>query len=194
MQVRTCITIVIAAALEVERGVENLWKQGRSAGFKAYPDYGKYVPINYFKAFMSAFPFLWSERRFWYMSKDDIPWDMFLPFVDEYNTMRKAIIKVTYLVLDESMSAWRPKTSKTGGLPNITFEPRKPVDLGTMIRNGVECVTGIFVHHDIVQGAAQQSNKKYLGEPSHLPKGEKINTHIAEVLRQAEGAGVIDGG
>lgn len=26
------------------------------------------------------------------------------------------------------------KTKKTGGLPNITWEPRKPVSLGTMLR------------------------------------------------------------
>lgn len=32
-------------------------------------------------------------------------------------------------VIDESMSRWRPKTTKTGGLPNLFFRPRKPVDL-----------------------------------------------------------------
>jgi len=50
------------------------------------------------------------------------------------------------LMLDESMSAWRPKTSKYGGLPNYTFEPRKPVPLGTMFKNAVECITGIFMY------------------------------------------------
>ncbi len=68
---------------------------------------------------------------------------------------------VHYLVLDESMSGWRPKTTATGGLPNITFEPRKPVDLGMMIKNGCECVTGMFVYHDILKGTVQQSSKKY---------------------------------
>ena len=29
------------------------------------------------------------------------------------------------LLLDKSMSGWRPKTTRTGGLPtNVTFEPR----------------------------------------------------------------------
>ena len=37
-----------------------------------------------------------------------------------------------FLVLDETMIGFRPNTSKMGGLPNITHEPRMPVDLGTM--------------------------------------------------------------
>ena len=186
--------MVIAASLEVEHGVENLWKQGRSSGFKPFPNYGQYIPANYFKAFMSGFPFLWADRKYWYRAKDDIPWDMFLPFVHHYNESRRQLLKVTYLMLDESMSAWCPKTTKTGGLPNITFEPRKPVELGTMIRNGVDCISGIFVHHDVVQEAAAQSDKKYVGEKSHMPKKEPIPVHIAEVLRQCEGSGLIRGG
>ena len=56
-------------------------------------------------------------------------------------------------MFDKSMSGWRPKTSKRGGLPHISHEPRKPVPLGTMIRNAVECTTGIFVHHDLVDSS-----------------------------------------
>jgi hypothetical protein len=37
------------------------------------------------------------------------------------------------LVADESMSAWVPRTSKTGGLPNISFIKRKPEPLGKFI-------------------------------------------------------------
>ena len=55
-------------------------------------------------------------------------------FFDEYNEKRNNLLRVIYLILDESMSGWRPKTSKTGGLPNISHEPRKPVDLGTMMK------------------------------------------------------------
>jgi len=94
------------------------------------------------------------------------------------------------------MSGWRPKTSKCGRLPNITHELRKPVPLGTMLRNSVECVTGIFVHHDPVQGPTSQNRKKWT-EPavkSHLRKGEDIGYHTADVLCQAEGSKVEKGG
>ncbi len=77
-----------------------------------------------------------------------------------------------------------------GGLPYITFEPRKPVDLGTMIKNGCECITGMMVYHDMVAGARQKGEKKYYDMPSYLPCGELIQKHVVEVLRQAEGANV----
>ena len=95
-------------------------------------------------------------------------------------------MNVRYAVLDESMSGWRPKTSVTGGLPNIMFEPRNPKNLGTMIHNSAECIMGMIVHHDIVQGWADQAKKKYVSDKSSLPKGEDIQVHVAEVLRQSE--------
>ena len=99
-------------------------------------------------------------------------------------------------MLDESMLGRRPKSSKRGGLPHISHEPRKPVPLGTMIRNAVECTTGIFVHHDLVDSSNEQWKKKYSLplEISHLPKKEEISYHCAKVLRQREESKLIEGG
>jgi hypothetical protein len=65
-----------------------------------------------------------------------------------------------------------------------------------MLCNAVECITGIFVHQDIVDSSTKQWEKKYLSPPtqSHLPKGENISYHTAEVLRQAENTKVMEGG
>eukprot|EP00957_Ditylum_brightwellii_P121390 9257500-Ditylum_brightwellii.AAC.1 len=60
-------------------------------------------------------------------------------------------MKAILLLLDESMSAWWPKTSKLGGLPNITFEGHKPIELGSMLKNLLECASGVFKYQDIVQ-------------------------------------------
>ena len=85
--------------------------------------------------------------------------------------------------MDESMSAWQPKTSATGGLPNITFEPRKPKPLGTWFKNGVKAMTGIMVTQDVVEGSAAQSDNKYVGNKLSLPKKEPIiMAHVAETL------------
>jgi hypothetical protein len=46
------------------------------------------------------------------------------------------------------MSGWRPKTTKTGNLPSLTYEPRKPVSLGTQFKNGVECLAGSMAYQD----------------------------------------------
>jgi len=39
---------------------------------------------------------------------------------------------------DDLVSVWITKTSKTGGLPQITYEQRKPDPLGTMFHNCAE--------------------------------------------------------
>jgi hypothetical protein len=125
-----------------------------------------------------------------------LPIDFNTPFVEEYNKLRKKVIQVMYLMLNESMSGWRLKTSNPGGLPHISHEPCKPVPLGTIIRNVVECTTGIFVHRDIVDSSTNQWKKKYSNPvvKSNLPKGKDISYHTAEVLRQAENANVVEGG
>ena len=87
---------------------------------------------------------------------------------------------------------------KTGGLPNITHEPRKPYDLGTILKNGAEGKTGIMAFNDVVQDIANQRSKKYMvgGEDetkSHMPRGGLILSHVAECLRQCEGAGLEKG-
>ena len=94
----------------------------------------------------------------------------------------------------KSMSRWRTKTSKLGGLPNCTCEPRKPVSLGTMIKNFTECESGIIVCNDAAQNLEIQHGKKHSKDKSKLPDGSKILVHAVELLMQAEGAGLeIDG-
>ena len=175
-------------------GVENLWKSGPSTGRHNYPDFGQYMPKNYFKAFCSAAPFAWAEEKYWYEDSRDVPWEVFLPCLDSFNEKRQRLIKTFLLLIDESMSGWRPKTTKFGGLPNYTFEPRKPVPLGTMFRNGVECISGVLVVQDVVQNPEQQSRKAYNGLPSALPDRSAIMTHTAEVLRLVTNAKIPEGG
>ena len=150
------------------------------------------MPQKYFNAFICGFPHLWSPEHLWF--SDNVPWECFKPFVEAFNQTRCDLLTTVYLLMDESMSAWRPKTTKTGGLPNITYEPRKPKPLGTMLRNGVKATTGIMVTQDIVEGADAQREKRYTGEESSLPQREPIMVHVAETLRQCESANVTRGG
>jgi hypothetical protein len=75
-----------------------------------------------------------------------------------------------------------PKTSKYGGLPNYTYEQRKPVELGIMIRDATEFISGDMVFLGPVQGVEAQHGKDFHGEMSCLPNGSKVSTRIAEVL------------
>jgi hypothetical protein len=124
-----------------------------------YPDFGRFMSINEMHAFCSAAPYAWADEKYWYLPDRDTPWEMFLPCVYEFNDTRKLLVKSLMVILDESMSGWRPKTSKLGGLPNISFEPRKPVPLGTMFRNGADCMSGVLVFQDVVQAPESQSKK-----------------------------------
>lgn len=134
-----------------------------------YPDFGQYAEKNEFQAFVTALPWLWSPEQYWYEDKRDVPWDMFTPFLDQWNDKASLLYDIVAIVLDESMIGWRPKTSKLGGLPNYTLEPRKPVPLGTMLRNAAEAITGGIVYNDPVMLSEVQARKEFSGSKSYLP-------------------------
>lgn len=73
-----------------------------------------------------------------------------MPCVNKFNQTQRELIKVVLLIMDESMSGWRSKTSKLVSLPNFTFEPKKHVPLGTMFRNAAEFKSGCLVFQDVV--------------------------------------------
>ena len=160
------------------------------------PDYGKYVPKHYFKAFLHVLPLLWAPEEYWFRDQRTLPWDVVKPLFVEINKLRQALTYILYLVLDETMSGFRPKTSPCGGYPNITYEPRKPCELGAMIRNAIECITGMFAYQDPVEDLVSQRLKDYMQEDAdlHLPGGGDLPVHTAEVLRQTKGSGLIKGG
>ena len=85
----------------------------------------------------------------------------------------------------------RPKTSKDGDTPHLSYEPRKPVALGVMIKNGVEAITGIMAYADFMGTAEEQAAQKYCGMESHMPDRSRIPKATCEVLRQVEGAGTM---
>lgn len=133
--IRTCCLLLLAGTEEAEDGTQNLFsskKHGRSEP----PDFQKYIPRERFKAFLSALPFVWTDEDSWpFFHRNQAQWTHFQPVLDQFNLRRLSVgdgevWKVWTICIDESMSAWCPKTSKTGGLPNITYEPRKPAPLG----------------------------------------------------------------
>jgi hypothetical protein len=70
-KVRQCYLLLIAAATELFAGIGNLWKTDRFKGHHNYPDFGKYMLINYFKAFCSAAPYAWADPNYWYLGTRD---------------------------------------------------------------------------------------------------------------------------
>jgi hypothetical protein len=200
--IKQCYLLLIAAVYEADVGVDNLWKSGESGGRHTFANFGQYIPIHYFKAFLSCAAYLFCDKHHWYVDERDRGWETFDPVLVSFNDKRKELFKVYLLMLDESMSGWRPKTTKLGGLPNITFEPRKPVPLGTQLKNGVECLSGVMAFQDVVQAPEKQKKKGFFysdfetltPQKSCLPTYPEIQAHTAEVLRQVDGAEVEAGG
>ena len=72
------------------------------------------------------------------------------------NNYTKNMTKVMYAsstaVLDESMSAFIPRTTKSGNLPNISFIKRKPEPLGTEFKVAMDGLTGKLLFLEIQEG------------------------------------------
>ena len=145
---------------------------------------------------------MFCDRKYWYEERRNKDWNDFLPCLESYNEKRKRLFMTVLVMLDESMSGWRPKTSKFGGLPNLTYKPRKPVPLGTQFKNAVEGLSGCFVYQDVVQPAKLQQWKHFFypnpeqqtPEKTSLPGHPNMQAHTAEVLWLVNGAGVVRGG
>jgi hypothetical protein len=102
------------------------------------------MPEYRFKEIKAAFPWSFQDK-----SKADKeagnydPWNMILLMVDGYNSNRKEWVAASvHKVLDESMSAFKPRTSKAGVLPHLSFILRKPEPLGTEFKVIACTVTG----------------------------------------------------
>ena len=200
--VKQCYLLLIAAITEPETGIDNLWKKGKTRGRHSHADFGKYVPINVFKCFIAAAPFMFCDKKWWYAHKRDRDWEVFTPVLESFNKKRRALFLCQLLMMDESMSAWKPKTSKLGGMPNIVNEPRKPVDLGAQLRNAVECLTGVLMYQEPTMGPERQRMKDFFYkhkdsltvETTSLPRKEPMSAHTAEVLRLAHGSALKEDG
>ena len=92
---------------------------------------------NRFKEFRKLIFRIWENDSV----KENDPWWEFSAAVDEFNKQQRDLIKSSIVkVEDESMSAWYPRTTKTGGLPNISYIIRKPEPLG-MFSSPFFCLT-----------------------------------------------------
>ena len=123
---------VIAGSLEADKGVDDLWQHGKSDGWKDYSNFVALFP-KHMQVFMSGFPFVFCDKKYWGVEKRELLWGDVI--MEEHNEKRKNLLRVVSLVADESMAVWIPKTSKSGGLPCITYKARIPDRLGTMFRN-----------------------------------------------------------
>lgn len=185
--VKQMYLLIIAGTTEMESGVQGLWRHGRSNGRRMYPDFGRYADQNTFNVFRHGAIFCYVGKEQWF--QDTCSWTLFEGVLENLKGRRSDLfVNFFAVLLDESMLGLCPKATKTGGLPNITFEPRKPKSMGTMLRNCAEVHSGVLVNHQVVKDPMLMHQLQLFDQPSSLPDGAKINDTTAECLRQARAA------
>jgi hypothetical protein len=137
-KVRQCYTLLIASTSEIENGVNNLWKKGAITGHRNHPNFSQYMVKHMLKDFKSCAYFCLVEEEHWLKDPHNLMWDVYLPCLNEFNEKGNNLLRTILLIIDESTSGWRPKTTMAGGIPKLIQEPIKHVPLGTMFWNGVD--------------------------------------------------------
>ena len=69
--------------------------------------------------------------------------------------------KSNWVVIDESMSAWRPRTTRLGGLPHLSHVPRKPEPLGTEFKCTADPESGCMLALEIQRGKEAMKTQTY---------------------------------
>ena len=91
--------------------------------FVSGPDYADYMGRRRFEAIKMYIHGMFIDREEYYKGNQ---WWLVAGGVNDFNVTRKKMFVPHIAVLDECMSAFKPRTTKTGGLPNISYVFRKP--------------------------------------------------------------------
>ena len=93
------------------------------------------------------------------------PWHPIQHFVNEFNANRADKIAASiYKTMDESMSPYRPRKTKTGNLPHLSYILRKPEPLGTEFKSVACAKTKIMLHLEIQKGKSVMASSAYQDE------------------------------
>ena len=151
--------LLLAATTRVESGI-HLWTISRKSTkhyFNEAPNFGRFMSLARFQKIRKFFSKCFADPA---VKKND-PWWHIIGGVNQFNNIRKrTFTRVPILVLDESMCTWRPRTTKRGGLPHLTYEMRKPESLGTEFKSTACETTGCLLSLEIMRGC--ESMKKQL--------------------------------
>ena len=157
------IAVLIGAVCYSSSG-NQLWKK---PSLDSSDDFVTIEPCAEFYKWMSKFRF--KEFRMFLPSiyedeskKGTDPWWKFIGGVEQFNLNRlKYVASSNHIALDELMMAWRPRKTKTGGLPNITFIFRKPEPLGTEFKCSTCAACNVMLFMELQRGKDEMKKQKY---------------------------------
>jgi hypothetical protein len=118
-------------------------KKNRRKSIVTIPDFEHHrMPHWRFEQFSKCVPVIWEDKS----KQETDEWLRFISALDEFNERRKTVVTASAKkVADESMAALRPRTTKRGGLPHLSFIMRKPEPFGTEFKNTCCGRTGVMM-------------------------------------------------
>lgn len=145
------IGIILIAGPTGYGGVEKLFnKQRGQRRHKNLPGVVKRDPVSVmsrsrFEEYKKFFSFAFEGND------SDDPWNRIMGLVNGFNNHRKINVAASMnKILDESMSAFQPRSTPNGGLPHFSFIKRKPRPYGIEFKVLVCGVTSKLFLHRII--------------------------------------------
>ena len=156
------IGLLLLCGVQKTKGVDKLYKNPETEGMINRVNVSEFMTYTRFKHikkhWMTQFELQVSDEY-----KENNKWWRVGYLVKGFNDNRKSTIASSRIkTLDESMSAYRPQTKKTGNLPNISFILRKPENLGTELKTVASTGSnGPIIFAEIQEGKDGMKDKKY---------------------------------
>jgi hypothetical protein len=121
--------LFVASARFYEKGIHLFDTEADVNSFFSPPSFSNYMKFHRFKVWKQFIVKVNEDKA---RERDGGPWWKFATAIDGFNDVRlNKITTSLWDILDESMSSFRPRTTATGALPNISFIFCKPDPLGT---------------------------------------------------------------
>ena len=147
--------------------------------FSEPPDAGRYMSLTRFEEIRRFFPEAFADETRSDPAEEDNydPWYPIAALAEDLSLNRHRTICTSNIkTMDESMSGWKPRKNKLGGLPNISFILRKPCPLGTEFKDTCDGETSIMLYLEIQRGRVEM--------PIRYPENRLHGATAACTLRQ----------
>ena len=172
----TIFHILLAAGSVFPQKGSHKFKMEEYQGLIAPPGFEKYMPESRFSHIRRNFKWCFAPMTEWGKPSDAHSWDMVNGFLGRWSKSRAQLITSVDYVWDENMIEWCPKSTKTGGLPNLTHEKRKPTPLGTMLRSVLDHGSRVMMAMEVMEPPAAMHVK-----PHFVESGSSL--HVSQCMR-----------
>lgn len=156
---------------------DKLWsKKGTAEGWRKEVNVDRLMSRHRFNQLKKWIPFLWARDDL----KNTDKWWQVVQLFDDFNANRRSHLQSSNVKTDdETISAFRPQTEKTGNLPHLLYIMRKPENLGTEFKTVACSILKVMLALELQQGIDDPNNRKYVTE-ANGKKAAACTVRLAE--------------